>query len=753
VVVKSHAPSFHVLPASASHSFLPPKGFLRTCQIAMALGAFLIAEAHGGEMVLAGTHPTSPSTAFPAIHVLKAFEDRIYMGYGNWNLYPAVSVVSYHPATATFHPEHSPGSDSVGQFRVIGDDLFVPSIDPVHYEEFVDFSVRSGGVWRRHTPGGFLHVFDMGTRTGEDLWFVGAKMRSESPTPGAAVWRSGDGGKTWSDVTLATALSRYYYCFTLRGRFYVHDTVYDDSGPTRIPAAPYLLLYKPLNIGSGEDESVVGIAQLTPGAGGFSRQTLVSFDGVEWRALKTNVLDLTVNGTLLYTLDYNTNSALNELWVADASAGNPLAWARLPISNVPANAKAVEVLGDSIYVGDTGGQLWVAKLDGNTPAVPPSTIANELPDGFGRAVASDGKTLVIGAPEFSGASVMSGRVVVWTRSDSGSGASSWEQSQVLDSPHPMFSGWFGKDVAVENHIMAVLEAGHDPTGTHRGAAARVHLYESTLEGWQPRQILTNDHAHSFLLKSNVLWVGASRMLHRYSIEQGANGIAATLVETVSSSVPSAMYQPTARVAGDDQRVAFGNAGDFSRTGGPGQVNVYERDDAVWRRISILRQTEPPLPEGLTYHPDGFGFAVALAGDWLAVGAPRDDTAAWQAGAVYLYQRSVVGITISYVMRQKIVAPVSQQDAGFGSSIAFDGEYLVIGCPGYDSEASRREGRVYVYRLTGTNAVSVGESWGDFPSCVRGDRKRIGGIRLGGLQRSWGGSGNSSQHHALEHPWC
>src|SRR5687768_11952511 len=152
---------------------------IKTCIALTALVCAFVTITNAGELVLAGTHPTSPSTAFPAIHVLKAYEGRIYMGYGDWNVYPAVAIVSYDPATATMRPEHSPGCDSVGTLRVIGNDLFAPSIDPVHFEEFTDFSVRSGGVWRRYAPGGFFHVFDVATVTGNDLWFVGSKSASE----------------------------------------------------------------------------------------------------------------------------------------------------------------------------------------------------------------------------------------------------------------------------------------------------------------------------------------------------------------------------------------------------------------------------------------------------------------------------------------------------------------------------------------------------------------------------------------------
>lgn len=674
--------------------------FLRSILVAWCcLG---LASAHGAEMILAGTHPTSPLTPFPGIHVLKAYEGRIYLGYGDWNLYPAVTIVSYNPLSGAFHVEHSPGSDSIGTLRVLGNDLYATSIDPVHFEEFTDFSARSGGVWRRYAPGGFLHVFDIASVTGDDLWIAGAKTPSDTPTQGGAVWFSPDRGQTWSDVTVATSVSRYYYCFTLRGKFYVHDTVYDGLSATRIAAFPYQQLYKPSNVGFGESEIVLGIAQLTPGFGGFSRQSLVRFDGTNWQVLKANVLDLTVAGASIYTLDYNPVTGSNELQVATYDGINPLAWTPLPITGVPANAKALEVLDDSIYVGDTSGNLWAGKWNATQTVPPPSTVI-ALPDGFGRAIAINETTLAIGAPEFSGGSVMDGQVTVWSRAGAGQ---SWQSPQAFFSPFPTFSGWFGKDIAVDNNFMAVLEAGAGVTGLDRGDAARVHLYERVSNVWQWRQTLTNVYAQSLALKSDALWVGASTVLYRYLLAPGLNGVTATLAESFSSGSPGEMYEPAARVSADGNRVAFGNTGDFSRFGGPGQVSIYEREGEIWRNVATLRQNTPPLPPGLAYQPDAFGYAVAMAGDWLAVGAPRDDAMGLQAGAVFLYQRVLSGTDVSYVARQKILSPVLQQDHWFGAALAFNGHDLLIGSPGWNSPINPREGRLYLYRLQGTNAVLV-----------------------------------------------
>jgi hypothetical protein len=91
----------------------------------------LAGTAMAADLVLIGTHPTSPLTAFPTIHTLKAYEDRIYLGYGDWNLFPAVVVASFDPVSNAFHLEYSACTDTIGIFREIGGALYLPHIDPL----------------------------------------------------------------------------------------------------------------------------------------------------------------------------------------------------------------------------------------------------------------------------------------------------------------------------------------------------------------------------------------------------------------------------------------------------------------------------------------------------------------------------------------------------------------------------------------------------------------------------------------------
>ena len=89
--------------------------------------------------------------------------------------------------------------------------------------------------------------------------------------------------------------------------------------------------------------------------------------------------------------------------------------------------------------------------------------------------------------------------------------------------------------------------------------------------------------------------------------------------------------------------------------------------------------------------DNFGFSVALQGDRALIGAHLVGDAAFQAGAVYVFER-VGGVWIEMA---KLLSPNGARTYAFGSSVALDGDRALIGEPGQHSE-SLRAGAVYVF---------------------------------------------------------
>lgn len=120
--------------------------------------------------------------------------------------------------------------------------------------------------------------------------------------------------------------------------------------------------------------------------------------------------------------------------------------------------------------------------------------------------------------------------------------------------------------------------------------------------------------------------------------------------------------------------------------------------------------------------DSFGYAVALSGDTLAVGAPfeasaslgvnpdgEDDNSAVEAGAVYVFRR----VDGAWSQEAYVKADNAQGGDAFGESLALFEDTLVVGAPGEDSgtsgvslegsgnNAAGGAGAVYVFTRSGT----------------------------------------------------
>jgi hypothetical protein len=140
---------------------------------------------------------------------------------------------------------------------------------------------------------------------------------------------------------------------------------------------------------------------------------------------------------------------------------------------------------------------------------------------------------------------------------------------------------------------------------------------------------------------------------------------------------------------DGGRMAVGAYLEDSDAGGDdaGTVTLYERRAAGWVRVERI-----VAPDGQP--EDWFGRSVALAGDWLLVGAPRDITSGVaDTGSAYLFRRSAG----NWSLVQKLVPADAFGDDAFGFAVAFDGLRLLVSAPGRDDGASDRGG-AYAWTL-------------------------------------------------------
>ena len=158
----------------------------------------------------------------------------------------------------------------------------------------------------------------------------------------------------------------------------------------------------------------------------------------------------------------------------------------------------------------------------------------------------------------------------------------------------------------------------------------------------------------------------------------------------------------------------GNQADNSASSA-GAAYVFVRSGSSWSQQAYLKASN-------TDAGDLFGFSVAIAGDTLVVGAYKeasnatgvngnqaDNSAAW-AGAAYVFVRS--GSSWSQQAYLKTSNSATFDD--FGISVAIDGDTLVVGARGEDSNATGVNGNQADNSASSAGAAYVfvrsGSSW-------------------------------------------
>lgn len=205
-----------------------------------------------------GTHPraaaligTSYDYYGPRLHDMAISNGKLYAGYGDWNgnsdswgpTEGRVALVPFDLATRTFESQNEVmvGSEAIMNIREINGSLYVPTTDPsIHGSG--GYATNKSGSWQvRNVVPDAVHVLDVASMDGNDLWMIGARD-NYAPYDGsvgrAIAWRSTDDGNTWSeslsdgsDPGQGYGFERYYWGQSLSGKLFVHasDTVPEST--------------------------------------------------------------------------------------------------------------------------------------------------------------------------------------------------------------------------------------------------------------------------------------------------------------------------------------------------------------------------------------------------------------------------------------------------------------------------------------------------------------------------------------------
>jgi hypothetical protein len=237
------------------------------------------------------------------------------------------------------------------------------------------------------------------------------------------------------------------------------------------------------------------------------------------------------------------------------------------------------------------------------------------------------------------------------------------------------------------------------------------------ENFGPQELAANDNFGAALaISGKVLAIGAPGV----DLE-GARSAGAVFVFQGGghdwSEVTRLTPEPAQELSGygfavalDGNTLAVGARYEYNPESGNGSgaVYIYTQNGNDWTLQGRLA-----APDGQPF--DLFGYSLALKGDTLAVGARaanapdgRRDT-----GAVYLYQRS----GDSWYLQARLLPADTGAIDHFGESLALGENELFASAPEHDAPQARNSGIVYVYQRQG-------QAW------VESDRLRAETLRPG-----------------------
>ncbi len=364
-------------------------------------------------------------------------------------------------------------------------------------------------------------------------------------------------------------------------------------------------------------------------------------------------------------------------------------------------------LGDSLTSGSTG-----SNGSQSLPEAGPKLTAadGDAEDEFGRSVAVDGATAVVGAhydedPNGENA----GAAYVFERAEGESGDEEWTQAAKLVPDGGAAGDFFGDPVAVSDETVLVGASGADRSAGEAAGAA--YVFEPDGDGWTRTATLAAADADSgdnfgsaAALAGDTAVVGA----WADADPNGEEGGSAYVFERAGGE----WTQAAKLSAGDgDSGDAFGTsvaaADGAVLVGAPededpngfvgGSAYVFERGDGDWSQTAKL---VPDDGEKL----DFFGGSVALAGGVALVGAMFDDADGEKGvGSAYVYERG----DGDWSQTAHLVAGDRDKNDSFGESVSLAGDTALIGAPGNQNPNGEMAGSAYMFERSGGN-WSAGE---------------------------------------------
>ncbi len=303
---------------------------------------------------------------------------------------------------------------------------------------------------------------------------------------------------------------------------------------------------------------------------------------------------------------------------------------------------------------------------------------------FGTSVlVLDGQVLV-GEPEND---YRPGAVYVYAN-----GGGSWTRAQELTAPDAQIGDHFGRSLSSDGRRLLVGSTGLD------GNVGAAYVFErGSDDRWQHAATLSvsdavadDGYGANVAILGDVAFVGAPATGEEpggvYVFARGSDGTwAQTARLTAGDAEPRAGFGRS--IAVEDGVLYVGAPG---RVGGTGGVYVFSNAGSGWEEVNLLGMRT--MGEG-----SGLGTSLDLAGDRLVAGAAGHGG---RIGAAVVFYRNPE--TRSWGETTLLQPYAAANFHGFGTSVAADGDEVLVGAP----SASSFAGTAYVFRLVDGDSGDV-----------------------------------------------
>jgi hypothetical protein len=330
--------------------------------------------------------------------------------------------------------------------------------------------------------------------------------------------------------------------------------------------------------------------------------------------------------------------------------------------------------GAYVFQGSAGSWIQVAKLTDNSGD-----------DGPGTSVATNGKTIAVGAV---------GAAYVFVEPAGG-----WHDM----TPTATFTvaggqKFLGSGIAISSDGTTIVAGASGDGGLGSGAA---YVFVKPAGGWQDTSVPT-----ATLSSTSAYDLGISVAIDGSTVVAGSTGFGLAVGPAYVFVKPPTGWQdaqPTAALTPSDQ---VGNGGQFSKSvaisgntvvaGAPvsltsGTAYVFVEPHGGWQDMT---QTAELTVSSRTYN--SLGYSVVIVGNAVVAGAPTDVIGNTRKGAAFGYLKPSGGWQNTSKPNVSVIASDGAAKDGFGTSVALSSTIAVIGAPQHAVNGQTLQGAAYVF---------------------------------------------------------